>query len=96
MSFNFKRLFKPLKTNAIAGPKFVVGIDFGSSSVKVVELEQRDTLLALKTYGELQLAPYAEQPLGSCVQLPLQKRVEALVDVMREAKVTGSSGGKWG
>jgi len=92
MSFNFKRLFKPLKTNAIAGPKFVVGIDFGSSSVKVVELEQRDTLLALKTYGELQLAPYAEQPLGSCVQLPLQKRVEALVDVMREAKVTGSSG----
>ncbi len=92
MALNFKRLFSSIKTDAITGPKFVVGIDFGTSSVKVVELEQRDTLVALKTYGELQLAPYAEQPLGSAVQLPLQKRTEALVDVMRESKVTGAAG----
>jgi type IV pilus assembly protein PilM len=92
MALNFKRLFSSIKSDALAGPKFVVGIDFGASSVKVVELEQRETLLALKTYGELQLAPYANQPLGSAVQLPLEKRIEALVDVMREAKVTGASG----
>jgi type IV pilus assembly protein PilM len=92
MNVNFKRLFSTINPKTIAGPTFVVGIDFGASSVKVVELEQREKILALKTYGELQLAPYAAQPLGSAVQLPLEKRIEALVDVMREAKVTGISG----
>lgn len=92
MTLNFKSFFSAMSADSVAGPKFVVGIDFGTSSVKVVELEQRESLLALKTYGELQLAPYAGQPLGNAVLLPNEKRIEALVDVMREAKVTGTAG----
>lgn len=92
MAFGLKGLFSGLKQTAVVTPKHVVGIDFGASSVKVVELEQRENLLALKTYGELQLGPYGSQPLGTVVQIPLQQRTEALVDVMRESKVSGESG----
>lgn len=92
MAFGINQLFQKLKPAVTAGPKHVVGIDFGTSSVKVVELEQRDELIALKTYGELQLGPYAGQPLGSVVQLPAQRRVEVLVDVMRESGVAGEAG----
>lgn len=92
MAFGLKGLFRNIKQAQVTTPTRVVGIDFGTSSVKVVELEQRETLLALKTYGELQLGPYVDQPLGSTVTLPLQQRIEALVDVMREAKVSGESG----
>lgn len=86
----FSTLFK--KAPAVTGPKFFVGIDFGSSSVKVVELEQRETMVALKTYGELQLGPYAGKELGEIATPDLSQRTEALVDVMREAKVKGEAG----
>jgi type IV pilus assembly protein PilM len=92
MAFGLKQLFKTLTPTNVVLPGHVVGIDIGASSVKVVELEQRDTVLALKTYGELQLGPYAGKPLGSVVQLTLQQRTEALVDVMREAGVSGEAG----
>ncbi len=92
MAFGIKNLFKSIKPSGIITPKHVVGIDFGASSVKVVELEQRETLLALKTYGELQLGPYAKLPLGNVVQLTPQARTEALIDVMRESNVLGEAG----
>lgn len=86
----FSKLFK--RTPVTSTPAHVVGIDFGSSSVKVVELEQRETMLALKTYGELQLGPYVRKALGEITSPTLEQKTEALVDVMREAKVSGESG----
>ncbi len=88
----FDKLFKKITPAGVITPKHVVGIDFGASSVKVVELEQRENLLALKTYGELQLGPYGQGELGGVVQLPVAARIEALVDVMRESKVSGEAG----
>ena len=90
MAFNFKRLFSTLNTSNASGPQRVVGVDIGSSSVKVVELEQGEKALRLTTYGELQLGPYAQEPLGSNVVLPLAQRTEALVDVLRESDVQAS------
>ena len=46
-----------------------MGIDIGSSSIKVVEIEQTSKALTLRTYGELQLGPYANQALGESVKL---------------------------
>ncbi len=90
MAFNFKKVFSSLKGTPTA-PSRVVGIDFGSSSVKVVELEQREGVLALTTYGELQLGPYADTDMGKAVNLEPEKRVEALVDVLRESNVTAKA-----
>lgn len=66
----------------------VVGIDIGSSSIKVVELQNRDNVLTLTTYGELELGPYdAEKPVGQATILPAQIERQALVDILREAAV---------
>lgn len=65
----------------------VVGIDIGSSSIKVVELQEKNEILTLTTYGELQLGPYANKPIGSAVHLDPEREQAALVDVIRESAV---------
>ncbi len=65
----------------------VLGIDIGSSSIKVVELEEKGGVLTLVTYGEIQLGPYDEKALGAVVQLGPKQEQEALVDVIRESAV---------
>jgi type IV pilus assembly protein PilM len=92
MAIDLKNIFSSLKKGAEARPSKVVGIDFGTSSVKVVEVELRDAVLALTTYGELQTGPYVGASLGSVSVLPAEKRIEALVDIMREAGVEAKSG----
>ena len=74
-------------TKAAAQPSSVVGIDIGSSAMKVVEIEDRNGVLTLVTYGEIQLGPYAEKALGAVVQLDAKQEQAALVDVMRESAV---------
>jgi len=92
MSFSLTGLFKNIKKTTVAPIDRVVGIDFGSSSIKVVELEKKDSFVALKTYGELQLGPYGEQALGAYAELLPEQQTQALVDVMRESGVAGQAG----
>ncbi len=66
----------------------VVGIDIGSSSIKVVELQDREGVITLTTYGELELGPYSEEkPVGTAVVLSPQIERQALVDILRESAV---------
>ncbi len=69
----------------------VVGIDIGSSSIKVVEVQERAGVLNLTTYGELQLGPYADQEIGQSVALEPKKEQQALVDVLRESAVKANN-----
>lgn len=65
----------------------VLGIDIGSSSMKVVEIQDRKGVITLTTYGEVQLGPYAGKLLGESVSLEPKQEQEALVDVIRESAV---------
>lgn len=86
----FSNILESAKT-AQASPS-VVGIDIGSSAIKVVELEDRNDVLTLLTYGEIQLGPYANQSLGAAVHLDPKQEQEALVDVIRESAVKSKNG----
>ena len=66
----------------------VVGIDFGSSAVKVVQIKKRAGQAVLETYGAVALGPYAEVEAGRAARTTPAKLSEALSDVLREAKVT--------
>lgn len=83
--------FKDILSNLSAAGKEarVVGIDIGSSSIKVVELKEQKGIVTLSTYGELQLGPYAhpEKKIGETVILEAKEEQEAVVDVMRESAV---------
>ncbi len=68
--------------------KSVLGIDIGTSSVKVVQLRREKGRVVLETYGAIALGPYAGVEIGRATSLPADKITQALKDVIREANVT--------
>jgi type IV pilus assembly protein PilM len=68
--------------------KSVIGVDIGSSSIKVVQLRREHGRVILETYGAIALGPYAGVEIGRATALPAEKISEALKDVIREANVT--------
>ncbi len=84
MAFNFSTLFKAGSPKA-ATKAGVIGVDIGSSALKVVQLKNVKNVPTLETYGELQLGPYEDTEIGRNTHLTLQPSIEALVDILREA-----------
>ncbi len=71
----------------------VLGIDIGTSSIKVVQVKEVKGSAVLETYGEIALGPYANAEVGQSVSAPAEKIGEALKDVLREANATAKAGG---
>jgi type IV pilus assembly protein PilM len=71
----------------------VLGIDIGSSAIKVVQIKKKRGKAVLETYGELALGPYAGVEVGRSTNLSTEKTIEALRDILREAKTTTVSAG---
>jgi type IV pilus assembly protein PilM len=76
----FGNLFKSADTS-------VLGIDIGSSAIKIVQIKKKNGQAVLETYGELALGPYGNAVIGQAVQLPPEKIAEALSDLMKEKEV---------
>ncbi|MDB5245042.1 MAG: Type pilus assembly protein PilM [Parcubacteria group bacterium] len=73
--------------------KSVLGVDIGSSSLKIVQLRREGETAVLETYGELALGPYAGNEVGQATNLPADKIAETLTDLLREANVTTNDAG---
>lgn len=82
----FKNLFQKKGTS-------VLGIDIGSSAIKIVQLRKKGGKAVLETYGALALGPYAGVAVGRATNLPLEKTITALKDILREAHTTTTRGG---
>ncbi len=91
MGSPFSKLFtfNPFKKK----PDSVIGIDVGTSAIKVVQLRRRHDVAVLETYGEIALGPYAGLKVGQATRLSTEKVIRALMDVMTEADVTSRVGG---
>lgn len=73
--------------------KSVIGVDIGSSSLKVVQLRREEGTAVLETYGEIALGPYAGAEVGQATNLPAEKIAETLKDLLREAQITTNDAG---
>lgn len=71
----------------------VLGIDIGSSAIKLVQLKNQGGVAVLETYGELSLGPYSDGDIGQSTNLPPEKVAAALSDVIRESNVTTNAAG---
>ncbi len=71
----------------------VLGIDIGTSTIKLVQLKRKKGKAVLETYGEIALGPYGGQEIGRVVNLTLDKVSEAVKDLIRESGATTSSSG---
>lgn len=65
----------------------VLGVDIGSSSIKMVQLSQKNGHAVLETYGELSLGPYTGKGVGESTNLTTEKIIEALNDMLKEKEV---------
>lgn len=65
----------------------VLGIDIGSSAIKIVQLRKKGGKAVLETYGELALGPYAGVEIGQATSLSTEKVIVALSDLMKEKEV---------
>jgi type IV pilus assembly protein PilM len=68
-----------------------LGIDIGSSSIKVVQLKKKGGKAVLETYGVLSLGPYGKADIGSVTNLQAEDVAHALLDVIKESNVTTNS-----
>jgi len=68
-----------------------VGIDIGSSAIKVVEIKKKGGKAILETYGAIALGPYDGLDAGGVTNLPVEKTVEALKEVLKQSDVTAVS-----
>lgn len=81
MAFSFSNLFS-------REAKSVLGVDIGTSAIKVVQLKRERGRVILETYGAISLGPYAGVEIGRATSLPAERLAEALKDVIHEANVT--------
>jgi len=65
----------------------VLGIDIGSSSIKIVQLKKKGDKAILETYGELSLGPYADVSVGQSTNLSTNKIIQAVNDLLNEKEV---------
>lgn len=71
----------------------VVGVDIGSSAIKVIQLGLKGGRAQLKTYGSLALGPYAGKDIGTATNLSKDKLKEAVGDILHEANVSTQNAG---
>jgi len=69
----------------------VLGVDIGTSSIKVVQLRKEQERAILETYGEVALGPYGKVGVGQAVSLSAEVIASALKDVIKEANAKAIS-----
>lgn len=91
MSNLLKNIFSRLGSFGKGGGDIAIGVDIGSSAIKVVEIERKGGKAVLETYGSIALAPFADAAAGSVTNLPIEKVILALKEVLKQSDVTGNS-----
>ena len=74
------------------GGNGAVGIDIGSSAIKVVEIKVKGGKTILETYGAIALGPYDSLDVGRVTNLSVEKTSEALREVLKQSGVTTTAG----
>ena len=92
MDFSFKKTFQSVLSSFAQKDESVVGIDVGTSSIKVVQLKRKNGRAVLETYRALSLGTYAKLDVGAITNLENPVLATALADVIRESGVTTKSG----
>ncbi|MES2416473.1 MAG: type IV pilus assembly protein PilM [Patescibacteria group bacterium] len=65
-----------------------VGIDIGTSAIKIVQIKKKGGRAVLETYGSIALGPYADLEIGKVTNLEIDKTIEALKEVLKQSGVT--------
>lgn len=90
---SFKKFVGDMKVFSSVKGDSVIGVDIGTSAVKIVQLKRRAGKAVLETYGSLSLGPYGGGEVGVATNLTEDKIGGAISDLMRESAVTSRDAG---
>lgn len=90
-TFNIQKMVDSAK-GLFKKTESVIGLDIGSSFIKVIQIRKDQGRAILETYGELALGPYGGLDVGRATNLSVEKIAEAVKDLFREANVTTKIG----
>ncbi|MBI3305659.1 type IV pilus assembly protein PilM [Candidatus Nomurabacteria bacterium] len=85
-----KKIFSKMG-NLAGGDSSAIGIDIGSSAIKVVEIKKKGGKAVLETYGSIALGPYDNQDVGRVTNLSVEKISDALRQVLKQSGSTADS-----
>lgn len=92
MNDTIKKILGKITTLVNGTEMSAVGIDIGSSAIKVVEIKRKGGKIMLETYGAIALGPYDLLDVGRVTNLSVEKISEALKEVLKQSGVVTSSG----
>ncbi len=86
----FQKIMTDLNIGALvhSGSDTAVGVDIGTSSIKLVQLKKKGGKAVLETYSTLALGPYAETDVGAVTNLPADKLQKAIADALKEGSIS--------
>ncbi|MFA6919959.1 MAG: type IV pilus assembly protein PilM [Candidatus Paceibacterota bacterium] len=87
----FKKIFSSSNLFGDGSGGSAVGIDIGSSAIKIVEIKTKGGKAILETYGIVSLGSYADLDNGRVTNLTSDKVIEALKEVLKQSGVTTTS-----
>jgi len=91
MNNNFLKNILANLSKSGSGSGNAIGVDIGSSAIKVVEIKRKEGKAVLETYGAIALGPYGDLDAGTVTNLPIEKIVLALKEVIKQSGVTDKS-----
>jgi type IV pilus assembly protein PilM len=71
----------------------VIGIDIGSSSLKIVQIKKEKGRAILQTYGEISFGPYNNLSNGQIVILNPDQSAKIILDLLKEVNILTLKGG---
>jgi type IV pilus assembly protein PilM len=81
-------IFNKIFSSGSSSTQSAIGIDIGSSSIKVVQLSKKGGKAILETYGSLALGTYGGQEVGRVMNLNTEELSKATLDLLKEASTT--------
>lgn len=81
-------MFKTSGESSASSGDHVVGIDIGTSSIKLVELRKKGGRAILETYSTLALGPYGKLDVGATTNLSAEILTTAIADAIREGNIS--------
>ena len=85
-----KNVFSVFKGGS-SGENSAIGVDIGSSAIKIVEIKRKGGKAMLETYGAIALGPYNDLDAGALTNLPVEKVMLALKEVLKQSGVTNNA-----
>jgi len=88
MPTNFLRKLFPGGIKFWQKNQSILGVDVGSSSIKIVQLRKEGEQAILETYGELAVGPFVGRPFGQVSHLTVEAAVNMLKSILKESNAT--------